>query len=78
MRLNTWDDLINLLPPSFHIPEMNIQLWNIKMTLAMSGLEANNDVNGLGNYANSTTKTPTLSTTHYEEVCKEVLGTKAY
>ena len=23
-------------------------------------------------------KTPTLSTTHYEEVCKEVLGTKAY
>ena len=48
------------------------------MTLAMSGLEANNDVNGLGNYANSTTKTPTLSTTHYEEVCKEVLGTKAY
>ena len=52
-----WDYLINVLPPSFHIPEMNIQLWNIKMTLAMSGLEANNDVNGLGNYANSTTTT---------------------
>ena len=49
------DYLINLLPPSFHIPEMKIQLRNTKMTLAIPGLEANNDVNGLGNYANSTT-----------------------
>ena len=46
-------------PASAKLPysrnEHPITLRNTKMTLAMSGLEANNDVNGLGNYAYSTT-----------------------
>merc|ERR1719237_230557 len=39
--------LTSLLPPVFHLPQMDIPLRNTKQTLAMAGLEGNTDVKGL-------------------------------
>ena len=39
--------LTSVLPPVFHLPQMDIPLRNTKQTLAMAGLEGNTDVKGL-------------------------------
>merc|ERR1712130_758717 len=40
--------LTSVLPPVFHLPQMDIPLRNTKQTLAMAGLEGNTGVKGLG------------------------------
>ena len=52
--------LTSVLPPVFHLPQMDIPLRNTKQTLAMAGLEGNTEVKGLDSYtiqASSSTKT---------------------
>merc|ERR1712047_160066 len=39
--------LISILPPAFHLPEMDVPLRNTKQTLALAGLEGNKGVKGL-------------------------------
>ena len=39
--------LTSILPPAFHLPEMDVPLRNTKQTLAMAGLEGNKGVKGL-------------------------------
>merc|ERR1719336_3176779 len=45
----------SILPPAFHLPEMDVPLRNTKQTLAMAGLEGNKGVTYLGD--RSLTKT---------------------
>merc|ERR1712004_778031 len=49
--------LISILPPAFHLPEMDVPLHNTKQTLAMAGLEGNKGVKESGGY-NSTRTNP--------------------
>ena len=42
--------LTNMLPPVFHLPQMDMPLRNTKQTLAMAGLEANTKTKGLNAY----------------------------
>ena len=37
----------SILPPAFHLPEMDVPLRNTKQTLALAGLEGNKGVKGL-------------------------------
>merc|ERR1712047_236267 len=39
--------LTSILPPAFHLPEMDVPLRNTKQTLAMAGLERNKGVKEL-------------------------------
>ena len=41
--------LTSILPPAFHLPEMDVPLRNTKQTLAMAGLEGKRGVTPLGN-----------------------------
>ena len=49
--------LTSVLPPVFHLPQMDIPLRNTKQTLAMAGLEGNTDVKKLDDYGLSPTST---------------------
>ena len=49
--------LTSILPPAFHLPEMNVPLRNTKQTLAMAGLEGNKGVKGLNHDDGSGTQT---------------------
>ena len=42
--------LTSILPPAFHLPEMDVPLRNTKQTLALAGLEGNKGVKELGYY----------------------------
>ena len=42
--------LTSVLPPVFHLPQMDIPLRNTKQTLAMAGLEGNTQVKGLDHF----------------------------
>merc|ERR1712223_598407 len=46
--------LTSILPPAFHLPEMDVPLRNTKQTLALAGLEGNKGVRRLDD---SNTKT---------------------
>merc|ERR1712004_962945 len=39
--------LTSILPPAFHLPEMDVPLRNTKQTLAMAGLDGDKGVTGL-------------------------------
>merc|ERR1711952_258062 len=41
--------LTSILPPAFHLPEMDVPLRNTKQTLALAGLEGNKGVKELNN-----------------------------
>merc|ERR1712223_1721200 len=41
--------LTSILPPAFHLPEMDIPLRNTKKMLAMAGLEGNKGIKELNN-----------------------------
>merc|ERR1712013_133486 len=43
--------LTSILPPAFHLPEMDVPLRNTKQTLAVAGLEGNKGVKGLDRYS---------------------------
>merc|ERR1719204_18061 len=49
--------LTSILPPAFHLPEMDVPLRNTKQTLAMAGLEGNKSVKKL-DYRSSTITNP--------------------
>ena len=49
--------LTSILPPAFHLPEMDVPLRNTKQTLAMAGLEGNKGVKGLDRYSGQSTNT---------------------
>merc|ERR1712208_79870 len=50
--------LTSVLPPVFHLPQMDIPLRNTKQTLAMAGLEGNTKVKRLFNGGSSTKTNP--------------------
>ena len=50
--------LTSILPPDFHLPEMDVPLRNTKQTLALAGLKGNKVVKGLDTFACSTTTNP--------------------
>merc|ERR1719336_2658101 len=55
--------LTSILPPAFHLPEMNVPLRNTKQTLALAGLEGNKgvkrlDYSGYGAQTNPVYKVP--------------------
>ena len=50
--------LSSILPPAFHLPEMDMPLRNTKQTLALAGLEGNKGVKGLNNWESSTRTLP--------------------
>ena len=47
--------LTSVLPPVFHLPQMEMPLRNTKQTLAMAGLEGNRDVKRLNSHGSSST-----------------------
>merc|ERR1712126_46674 len=49
--------LTSILPPAFHLPDMDVPLRNTKQTLAMAGLEGNKGVKGLDRYSGQSTNT---------------------
>merc|ERR1712079_117292 len=49
--------LTSILPPAFHLPEMDMPLRNTKQTLALAGLEGNKGVTRLGNGTSTRTNT---------------------
>ena len=51
--------LTSILPPAFHLPEMDVPLRNTKQTLALAGLEGNKSVKGL-DYGTAGTQTNPL------------------
>jgi len=50
--------LTSILPPAFHLPEMDVPLRNTKQTLTLAGLEENKGVKELNNYTSSTKTNP--------------------
>ena len=50
--------LTSILPPAFHLTEMDVPLRNTKQTLALAGLEGNKGVKGLDNNLVGTTTNP--------------------
>ena len=50
--------LTSILPPAFHLPEMDMPLRNTKKTLAMAGLESNTKVKSMDNFAPSVETKP--------------------
>ena len=58
--------LTSILPPAFHLPEMDVPLRNTKQTLAMAGLEGKKGVKGLDtNDGSGTHFTPRDQRMHY-------------
>ena len=53
--------LTSVLPPVFHLPQMDIPLRNTKQTLAMAGLEGNTDVKKLNNHLTSAMTNPSYN-----------------
>merc|ERR1719336_1904120 len=49
--------LTSILPPAFHLPEMDVPLRNTKQTIALAGLEGNKGVKGLNSYSGQSTNT---------------------